>query len=46
MFIDKNECASSPCLHGATCVDDMNKYLCSCVDGYTGQQCELGVSSV
>ena len=41
-FIDINDCASDPCLNGATCVDGVNMYTCDCVDGYTGTHCETG----
>lgn len=32
-----NECSSSPCQNGGTCVDKVNYFTCSCADGYTGQ---------
>ena len=34
------DCASSPCLHGGSCVDLIDKYACFCQDGYTGKTCE------
>ena len=37
---DINECASNPCLNGATCVDQVNRYTCNCVPGYTGTNCQ------
>ena len=37
---DINECASTPCQHGATCTDAVNGYTCACVIGYTGITCE------
>ena len=37
---DIKECISSPCQHGATCVDDVNGYSCICADGWTGVFCE------
>ena len=40
MLIDVYECTSSPCQHGATCVDDVNGYTCICADGWTGLLCE------
>ena len=39
-FID--ECASSPCQNGGTCVDDINSYSCNCDVGYEGTNCETG----
>lgn len=33
------ECASSPCLNGGSCVDLIDKYACFCPDGYTGKTC-------
>merc|ERR1711865_842779 len=40
--VDDDECASNPCLNGATCDDSTttgfitgHMYLCTCVDGYT-----------
>jgi len=39
-FVDINECASSPCVNGGSCVDAINGYTCSCVAGYTGVLCE------
>ena len=44
-FTDINECLSSPCQHGSSCVDDINSYTCICVDGYTGAICETGMYS-
>jgi len=39
-FVDINECASAPCLNGATCVDEINGYRCDCLPGSTGARCE------
>ena len=39
---DINECQSGPCENGASCVDNINGYTCSCADGYTGGHCETG----
>ena len=35
-------CTSTTCLNGGTCQDTPDSYVCNCVDGYTGQQCEDG----
>ena len=33
-----NECASTPCQNNATCVDQLNKFVCNCGDnGFTGE---------
>ena len=37
-----NNCQSSPCLNGAVCNNDVNKYTCSCMAGYTGNNCGNG----
>jgi hypothetical protein len=35
-------CDSSPCLHGAFCMDtDPAHYNCSCLPGYSGLNCEV-----
>lgn len=38
---DIDECASSPCLFG-NCTDQVNRYVCNCVAGYTGYICDTG----
>uniref|UniRef100_A0A8C7CVX3 Fibulin 7 n=1 Tax=Oncorhynchus kisutch TaxID=8019 RepID=A0A8C7CVX3_ONCKI len=35
-----NECASSPCLNGGTCVDEMNQFSCTCTKGWAGATCQ------
>ncbi|KAL3858358.1 hypothetical protein ACJMK2_012951, partial [Sinanodonta woodiana] len=37
---DIDECASTPCQHGGSCVDGVNRYHCTCVAGFTGSNCE------
>ena len=37
-----DECSSSPCDNGRTCTDLLDGYSCTCVDGYTGSNCETG----
>lgn len=31
-----NECMSSPCLNEGVCLDEVNKFTCSCTGGFTG----------
>uniref|UniRef100_A0A671SDD0 Delta-like protein n=1 Tax=Sinocyclocheilus anshuiensis TaxID=1608454 RepID=A0A671SDD0_9TELE len=38
--ININECQSSPCAFGSTCVDEINGYRCLCPPGRTGPRCQ------
>ncbi|XP_063436580.1 fibropellin-1-like [Mytilus trossulus] len=40
---DVNECASSPCKNGGTCVDKVNAFTCSCPGGFSGDMCEIDI---
>eukprot|EP00057_Strongylocentrotus_purpuratus_P003265 XP_003726284.2 PREDICTED: probable G-protein coupled receptor 128 [Strongylocentrotus purpuratus] len=40
------ECASRPCLNGATCNDLLNMYTCTCVPGYIGSTCETELGPI
>ena len=42
LYADIDECASSPCQNGGTCVDGINSYTCNCDVGYAGKNCETG----
>lgn len=37
---DINECVSSPCLNGGTCVDEVNQFSCVCSKGWSGPTCQ------
>ena len=39
-----DECEANPCEHGGTCTDGVNSYTCECADGYTGVNCETGIT--
>uniref|UniRef100_A0A8C2KBY9 Delta-like protein n=1 Tax=Cyprinus carpio TaxID=7962 RepID=A0A8C2KBY9_CYPCA len=39
-----NDCASSPCQSGGTCIDDIDSFRCVCPAGFNGQLCELEVN--
>ena len=43
MIADIDECGSNPCAYTGTCIDGVNSFTCSCVKGYTGQDCETGI---
>ncbi|XP_048582751.1 fibropellin-1 isoform X2 [Nematostella vectensis] len=38
-----DECKSSQCKNGGTCVDGINRYSCTCVAGFTGKNCETDI---
>ncbi|CAH1258920.1 NOTCH3 [Branchiostoma lanceolatum] len=40
---DIDECASSPCRNGGTCVDQAGSFSCTCDRGYTGVHCEQDI---
>ena len=46
VFSDHNECSSNPCQNSGTCVDEFASYKCSCLNGYTGKNCEVGERSL
>uniref|UniRef100_A0A3Q3Q1F0 Fibulin 7 n=1 Tax=Monopterus albus TaxID=43700 RepID=A0A3Q3Q1F0_MONAL len=40
---DINACASSPCLNGGTCTDEVNQFSCFCAKGWAGATCQSPV---
>jgi len=42
--LNVNECESSPCLNGGTCIDEVNSFRCQCPDGYYDQLCTSKVN--
>ena len=40
---DIDDCASSPCQNGGTCVDGINSYTCDCDLGFEGDNCETDI---
>ena len=40
--LDINDCVQSNCANGATCVDGINNYTCSCTPGWEGHFCDKG----
>ena len=43
--VDKDECLSNPCQNGGKCEDEINSYTCTCAPGYTGHDCETGITN-
>ena len=44
-LVETLECASSPCMNGGTCNEEVNRYTCSCLSGFDGIYCETGKKS-
>eukprot|EP00057_Strongylocentrotus_purpuratus_P025302 XP_011679776.1 PREDICTED: receptor-type tyrosine-protein phosphatase delta [Strongylocentrotus purpuratus] len=41
--LDIDDCSSGPCMNGGTCMDLVNAYTCSCLDGFNGTHCEFDI---
>ena len=37
---DIDNCASSPCFNGGSCISEWNNFRCTCPSGYYGKTCE------
>ena len=40
-ILDNNPCSPSPCLNGAGCQVSGSSYICSCLSGYSGTNCQI-----
>ena len=44
IILDINECSTnSSCKNGATCLNTIGGFQCSCASGFQGQYCEHGI---
>jgi len=43
--VEVNECATSPCRNGATCVDRVNEFKCICPRGFAGTRCQRSLNA-
>ena len=44
-FLDIDDCVGVNCQNGGVCVDGVDSYSCTCVQGYAGTHCEIGTCS-
>ncbi|XP_059936064.1 coagulation factor VII [Mesoplodon densirostris] len=44
-YNDGDQCASRPCQNGGSCEDQLQSYLCFCLDGFEGRNCETDKKS-
>lgn len=42
MFTDVNECLTTPCRNGGTCLNMAGSYSCACSQGWKGRNCSEG----
>ena len=42
-FADFANCQNDPCQNGGTCEDEIGRYTCQCLDGYTGINCQTNI---
>ncbi|KFU87677.1 Neurocan core protein, partial [Chaetura pelagica] len=40
VLTDIDDCLSSPCQNGGTCIDEVNSFVCLCLPSYGGSRCE------
>ncbi|XP_020660386.3 coagulation factor IX [Pogona vitticeps] len=41
VYLDGDQCLSNPCQNGGRCQDDVSNYICWCLAGFEGRNCEL-----
>lgn len=40
-LLDANECETSTCVHARSCRNLIGSYLCDCLPGWTGPNCDI-----
>lgn len=46
-FLDTDECLTEGiCQHGATCINNVGSYSCTCAPGYADPNCQTGQSLI
>ncbi|XP_053074087.1 coagulation factor X isoform X2 [Acinonyx jubatus] len=40
-YKDGDQCESNPCQNQGKCMDSLGGYMCTCLEGYEGKNCEL-----
>ena len=43
--VGEGPCNPNPCLNGGQCTGEGQTYTCECVGGFTGNTCEIGMST-
>ena len=43
IFAVQKACNNTTCKNGGTCLNLLRGYHCTCVAGYTGENCEIGL---
>jgi len=41
-----DDCGTTPCLHGGTCLDGLNSFVCQCAVGMLGNNCQNDTTTV
>ncbi|XP_069858024.1 coagulation factor VII-like isoform X1 [Dipodomys merriami] len=45
LYTDGDQCASNPCQHGGSCMDQLQSYICFCLPNFEGRNCETDKDS-
>lgn len=46
MYITVNACSNNPCLNGGACQVNGASFTCSCLSGFSGNNCQTGFFSL